>query len=165
MGRIYSFLPILGAKPYLLVLGSMPSVFSLEQNAYYANPRNVFWRIMGRLLGFDESISYDKKIDNLKKGRVVLWDMCQSCERLGSLDSAIKKEKPNNVAQLVALHSIGAIFLNGGKASSSFFRHVDLSKLQPTIMICKLPSTSPANARMNFETKYKKWEEAWKKVF
>lgn len=165
MGRIHSFLPVLGANPQLLILGSMPSVISLKQQAYYANSQNAFWKIMGRLLEFDAAAPYNKRIASLKKGRVALWDVCQSCKRVGSLDSAIKEEKPNNIAELVALHSIGAIFLNGGKAAISFFRHIDLTALQPDIAIYKLPSTSPANARMNFETKYKKWEEAWQKTF
>ena len=45
------FSPILGQDAAVLILGTLPSRKSLEQNQYYGHPQNVFWPIMGELFG------------------------------------------------------------------------------------------------------------------
>ncbi|MEF9479230.1 hypothetical protein OWR28_17165 [Chryseobacterium sp. 1B4] len=47
----------------------------------------------------------------------VLWDVIDSCERKGSLDSEIRNEEANQIAELLEEHpNIKAIFCNGGKS-------------------------------------------------
>ena len=56
---IESFKPILGALPHTLVLGSCPSVISLEKAEYYGNKRNAFWPIMNDVFGGNGFKSFD----------------------------------------------------------------------------------------------------------
>ena len=46
MARIYGFPPVADANSRVLILGSMPSVKSLEDGFYYGHPRNAFWRVL-----------------------------------------------------------------------------------------------------------------------
>ena len=47
------FPPVGSARPRILILGSFPSVISLEKGQYYGNARNHFWEVLGIVL--DES--------------------------------------------------------------------------------------------------------------
>ena len=43
---IYSFPPIEPDRAAVLILGTMPSVRSLEQMQYYGHPQNQFWKLI-----------------------------------------------------------------------------------------------------------------------
>ena len=145
----------------VLVLGSMPGAASLAQQQYYAHPRNAFWPIMSRLLGMAPGLPYAQQLAALNRHGVALWDVIAYCQRQGSLDSAIRQEKPNDFGQFFAAqHKIAVIAFNGGKAWSSFKRHVlPLAVVPPHIKLLTLPSTSPAHASLNFEQKLKQWQQ------
>ena len=160
MRRVHSFAPVMGQQPRVLILGSMPSEISLAERRYYANPRNAFWRMMARLIGFDPDLAYPKKLAALKKAHIALWDVLESCQRRGSLDSDIKHETPNDIDSLLAAHPISAIFFNGRKAQASFRRHIAAASCE-SIALYALPSTSPANARLSEQEKYLQWQRAW----
>ena len=49
--RITAFPPVAPPGARVLILGSMPSVESLNQGFYYAHPRNAFWRVMAEVYG------------------------------------------------------------------------------------------------------------------
>jgi len=109
--------------PLFLILGSFPSVRSLEKREYYGNPLNHFWKAVSECVGQPEPLSYEGKIEMLKKARIALWDVFYSCERPGSLDKDISRAQPNPIAEFLRRHpSIVAIGANGGAAAQGFAR-------------------------------------------
>src|SRR5579863_4258534 len=80
----------------VLILGTLPGRLSLQEQEYYANPSNAFWKIMCDLIGSDHHLSYrDKTIKIMEKG-IAIWDVCRAANRTGSLDSAIRNAEPND---------------------------------------------------------------------
>lgn len=160
--RISGFAPIFTADAHTLILGSMPGGESLKQGQYYANPRNVFWRIMSTLTGNENDLPYERRLQMLNDHRIALWDVLHSCERAGSLDSAIEvsSAQANDFRGFLAMNSnIRRIFFNGTFAEVCYRKHVlpQLSPAQAGIAIQRLPSTSPANASVRYEDKLRAW--------
>ena len=161
--RLTSFPAVVGENPHTLILGSMPGKRSLDEQRYYAFPQNAFWRIMGSLCGFDPGEGYNLRLDALKRSGFALWDVLQNCEREGSLDSsiALSSEVPNRIIEFLERYeSIGRVCFNGGKAETSFRRHL-LANLpdDKEITLVRLPSTSPAYAGMRYEEKLAIWRD------
>ena len=157
-----SFPPSASRHARVLVLGSMPGRRSLAAQEYYAHPRNAFWPIMQELFGISRGDSYARRLTLLRQQKVALWDVLQSCERPGSLDTEIVEASivPNDFQTFLQRHSgIHTIFFNGGKAEHAFLKHVrprlprELSELH----MQRLPSTSPAHATRKFTEKLEQW--------
>lgn len=160
MRHIQSFPPIERADARILILGSMPGEASLRAGQYYAHPQNLFWRIMGELLGTDPASPYKQRIQALKSARIALWDVLRSCRRKGSLDSDIDGESlvPNDFAAFFQSHpQITRVFFNGAKAEECYRRHVLPGIEGGSIEYLRLPSTSPANASISYERKLDAW--------
>ncbi|WP_333608447.1 DNA-deoxyinosine glycosylase [Arsukibacterium sp.] len=158
--RLYGLAPVLPAKARLLILGSMPGAQSLSEQQYYAHPRNAFWPIMAKLLHFDPQLPYTERLLRLQQHGVALWDVLQSCQRQGSLDTAIRAEQPNNFQQLIQQQSqLKLIAFNGAKAWQSFRKSV-LPQLftENSPKFITLPSTSPAHAAKRFSEKFEHWQ-------
>ena len=85
----------------VLILGSMPGAESLRLQQYYAYRHNAFWRIMGEIYGFSPELPYPERLAKLRENGVALWDVLAECVRPGSLDSAIRAPRPNDVPGLV----------------------------------------------------------------
>ena len=148
-------------KSKILVLGSAPGILSLKKQQYYANPRNAFWWIMAEIFQFQHALAYNERVANLTQLGIVVWDVLASCERLGSLDSAINKgsEIANDVEGLLKLKpTIKVIACNGQKAYQLLKKHQSLV-FDLECDILSLPSTSPAYAAMSKEKKLEKWKE------
>ena len=159
--RVQSFAPILGKHPRILILGSMPGIASLEAVQYYAHPRNVFWPIMANLFSIDAETDYAQRVAQISEAPVILWDTLKRCERPGSLDASIKREsvEANDIPGLLAEYrGIRAVACNGA-TSANYFRRLVLPQLPKAIEIelLPMPSTSPANAGMNFAQKLTAW--------
>lgn len=156
------FAPVLPKKPKVLVLGSMPGGASLNAQQYYAHPRNAFWPVMQALFDIDVQLPYAKRIDKLKAARIALWDVVHQCRRNGSLDTSIEPGSVivNDIGGLLTRNkSIAAVFCNGGGAWQLLHRHF----LRPNgdhirIPVYRMPSTSPANARMSLQQKCIEWK-------
>ena len=156
-----SFLPSIDEKSEILILGSMPGVKSLEEQQYYAHPQNRFWKLMGLFCNVENlhDLNYQKKLQNLLKNQIALWDVIQSCNRDGSLDSNIQNEVPNNLPDLLKqFPNIKIICLNGNKAYTAFKKY--FPDLLEKYNCYKLPSTSPANAKYKLDDLYNEWNKA-----
>ena len=155
MNRINSFPPIVDENSRILILGSMPGAKSLQMQQYYAFPQNQFWKIMFHIFDEEFSENYETRIDLIKKNNVALWDVIESCERKGSLDTEIKEEIDNNIPELIAGHpKIKTIFCNGQKSYKNLLKILGKDFKIPIIV---LPSTSPLHT-VKFEEKLESWK-------
>lgn len=146
----------------ILILGSIPGVKSLDEQQYYAHPRNAFWNIMETLFSIPTTATYENRITSLCNKKIALWDVLKKCHRNGSLDTSIKNTTNviNNFPDFFEAHkNIKHIFFNGQKAQQLFTRHY---KKNPSTIINQLsttllPSTSPAHASLNLQQKMQAW--------
>lgn len=143
--------PKIDSNCTMLILGSFPSAKSLEMRQYYANPNNHFWEIIEKIFQIPIGIQYDEKIIRLNGANIALWDVIESCERVGSSDNAIKNEKPNDFIKLFKEYpKINHIILNGAKAEKIWKKWFEDQPKGETsgckdIYIERFPSTSPRN--------------------
>lgn len=146
---IHPLKPIFDKNSKVLVLGTMPSPKSRENNFYYGNPQNRFWRVLSAV--FDESLPQNNKERTalLLKHRIALWDVLASCEIKGADDSSIKNPVPNDLSIILEACNINAVFTTGKKA---FLLYQKLCEPKTEISAISLPSTSPANCRTSFES-------------
>ena len=156
LSQVQSFSAIIGTTPQILILGSAPGQISLQKQQYFAHPRNAFWRIMAELFDFDDALNYPQRVSKCQQLPLIIWDVLASCQRKGSLDSAIQKNsiQINDFATLFEQYpSIHSVFCNGATAYRLFTRNVRNHDLN----VYQLPSTSPANARMTYTEKLIAW--------
>ena len=157
MNRSKSFLPIIDKETKILILGSLPGKKSLELREYYGHPRNRLWEILAHLTNNEIPQNYERKKEFLFKYNIGLWDVAHSAYREGSMDSNIKKERPNDIENLLESHeSIRVIGFNGKKAEKMFYKSF---KEKTHLRYVPLPSTSPANMAINFEEMCRRWSD------
>lgn len=157
------FPPVAGADSRVLVLGTLPGPRSLQMRQYYAQPRNAFWPIMGRLFGAYPELAYPARLAVLKKHRVALWDVCHAAFRPGALDAAIDTASivPNDLDRFLKSHRRIRLICFNGRTAEKLYRRLVLPGLPESrrgIPGTTLPSTSPAYAAMRFEEKLQHWE-------
>lgn len=146
----------------LLILGSFPSEASLRAQQYYAHPRNHFWPILSALWAPQLAVPlmelpYAERLSIVQAHGVAIWDVYANCLREGSLDSAIRTPVLNDLAGLIArTPTLRLIAHNGGESA----RHMRVTR-QFGLPVCRLPSTSPANASYSFERKLAAWREVF----
>lgn len=168
---VHSFNAVCNTNTHTLILGSMPGVTSLDAVEYYAHKRNAFWPIMLSMIDNVEpnhslisELTYQQRIKKLLSNGIGLWDVLASCERSGSLDSAIKSEsvKMNDFKSLFKRYpTICTVGFNGKTAQRLFNRHM-LNKIEQadSIRWLDLPSTSPAMASLSLQQKSSIWAKA-----
>lgn len=155
MSRISSLPPIVDNSSKILILGSVPGVKSLQMQQYYAHPQNNFWKLMFHLVDTEFSSDYHTRLQLLKKHRIALWDVIESCERKGSKDTDIKSEIDNDIQELINSHpNIKIIFCNGQKSYKNLLKVVGKNFIIPIVV---LPSTSPLHT-IKFEEKLEQWK-------
>ena len=152
-----SFLPIIGASPRVLVLGTLPSRVSLEKQQYYGHLQNAFWRIIYALFEGVYQEDYKTKVEFAKEHYVAIWDVCYTAVRPGSLDVDICMEQPNCIGELLEKNpSVSVIAFNGKKSEQLFFKYF---KKKEGINYVTLLSSSPANAAYSFVKKLENWKK------
>lgn len=159
MQRLLGLAPVFDAGVRVLVLGSFPGATSLQAAQYYAHPRNAFWPVMAALLGEADlpALPYAQRLPALLAHGVGLWDAVASCQREGSLDTAIEAAMPSDLAQLLPrLPALRAVACNGALA----YRETLAILGDPGLPLLKLPSTSPAHAGVSLADKVAAWRVA-----
>ena len=138
--------PILPAGPVrALVLGSFPSVMSLESKQYYGNPHNWFWRMLCHCgVVEDPTAPYPERVAALHRTGLAVWDLYARVRRPGSGDNRISDAAPNRVGALLAERGPFPILLNGRRAREwrLHFSALDAATVE-------LPSTSPRPLHWN----------------
>lgn len=161
---IHSFTPIAGPRARLLILGSMPGIASLAAGQYYAHPRNGFWPMLESIWGIPHTAGYAARVKAVRAAGIAIWDVLARCRRRSSLDSDIDMESivTNDFTAFFAAHpAIRLIAFNGGTAAALYRRHVlhTLPARWRELPTLRLPSTSPAHARLTLEEKLRAWSQ------
>lgn len=171
--RIYGFEPFVPDNARVLILGSMPSVKSLEQGFYYANAQNRMFRLIAlyyaRSLGIAPEAAQPLATVEQRKAAlehlgIAMWDVIASCQRVGSLDSNIKNPVCADIIGLISHHpSIKTVITNGGLSARLFERHTlkdpRLQGIELSFNHIALPSTSAANT-IKFERLKESYDQA-----
>ncbi len=152
----HEFGPFYDEHSKILILGSIPSPKSRELGFYYMHPQNRFWSVLSHIFGEDIPVTIIDKKKFLKRHNIALWDVLESCEIEGASDSSIKDPIPNDIEKILKSSKIEKIYTTGMTAYKLYNKYI--FKSVGIDAIC-LPSTSSANAKMNFDSlvyEYKK---------
>ncbi|TFG87556.1 MAG: DNA-deoxyinosine glycosylase [Chromatiales bacterium] len=165
MAKRHSLPSVARSDARILILGSMPGTLSLQEQQYYAQPRNAFWQIMGQLYGFDQEVPYESRLGILMDRRIALWDVLASCYRPGSMDADIRTGDAlaNDFSAFFSAHpAVVRVFFNGATAHKFYERLVvpALDGADDRLRYERLPSSSPANAAMRLKEKVRVWRGA-----
>jgi hypoxanthine-DNA glycosylase len=135
----------------------MPGDRSLELNEYYGHSRNRFWKVIAQITGHETPTTYADKKQLLARTGIAVWDVVRQAIRIGSLDTAIKNEIPNELHTFIAQHpGLRTVAFNGKKSEALYDKYFERL---PGIIYLSLPSTSPANAQMSFEKLCAVWQQ------
>ncbi len=156
MMMTHPFDPVFDEHSEVLILGTFPSVQSRENQFYYGNPQNRFWKVLAALTGEAAPDTVPEKTAFLLRHHIAVWDVIAECEITGSSDSSIRDVRPNDMTVILDHAAIRAIYANGTKAYDLYMRYCAPAVERP---ITKLPSTSPANAAWSLERLIGEWRE------
>lgn len=152
----HPFAPVYNESSEILILGSLPSVKSREQNFFYGHPRNRFWEVIAHLLGEPRPQTIDEKRTMLLRHHIAIWDVIYSCDIQGSSDSSIRNVVPTDLRKIIDEASITRIYCNGRTSGNLYQR---FQEKQLSIPAITLPSTSPANAAYSLERLIAEWKQ------
>jgi len=155
MRYTHPFKAIINNDSVILILGTFPSIKSFENNFYYSHPKNQFWSILSTI--FNEILITEKeRINFLKKYKIALWDIVESCNRENSSDSNLKEVKVHDLSKLIKTYkNIKVIAFTSKKALYFYEKYHE----KINIPVVYLPSPSPAYAAMKIEDKIEAYRD------
>lgn len=151
---VHPFGPLYDSRSKILILGSLPSVKSREQNFFYGHPQNRYWKLMAKLLGETIPETIEEKKALVSNHRIAMWDAIYSCDIIGSSDSSIKNVVPTDLSVILNNSEVTHIFCNGNTSGAYYHKYQEAAL---GINAVVLPSTSPANAAWSFERLLEAW--------
>ena len=141
-----------------LILGSFPSVQSLERREYYGHPQNWFWRVMAHCGVVDDArAAYSERVEQVRSKHIAIWDLYERVRREGSGDDQIRDAAPNRVGELLESRGPFPILLNGRRLREFRRAFPDLEA-----ELIALPSTSPRPLHRNTEPSRSAAIEEWR---
>ena len=152
---VHSFEPVYDKASEILILGTLPSVKSRENNFYYGHKQNRFWKVLATLLKEPVPDTIEEKKAMLLAHRIALWDVIQSCDIKGSSDSSIRNVVPNDIRPILKTADIRQIYVNGGTAEKLYKKYIFPETGRAAV---RLPSTSPANAACSLDNLIGQWK-------
>lgn len=152
---IHPFGPLYDENSTVLILGSLPSVKSREQNFFYGHSQNRFWPLMAQMFNEPTPLTIDEKRDLILKHHLALWDTIYSCDIIGSSDSSIKNVVPTDLKTVIENSKITRVFCNGNTSGKYYHKYQEKVL---DIKAITLPSTSPANAAWSMDMLYNAWK-------
>jgi TDG/mug DNA glycosylase family protein len=153
---VHPFAPVMDPRCTVLILGSVPSVRSVEEGFYYMHPKNRFWLVLGALTGEDyAALDFSARGAALIRHGIGLYDAVYECDIMLSSDAKAKNIVPADIPALIGGTRVQRIFCNGALS------YATLVKYHPSLepMAEKLPSTSPANASYNMPRLIAAWQK------
>lgn len=154
---VHTIEPVYNEASQILILGSLPSVKSREQQFFYGHKQNRFWKVLSSILDEPLPETIPQKKQMLLKHHIAVWDVIKSCDIKGSSDSSIRNIEPNDLQNILKHSDIHAVFTNGKTAGNLYRKY---QEKQTGIIATDLPSTSPANAAYSLDRLKKIWGEA-----
>ena len=151
---IHPFGPLYNENATILILGSLPSIKSREQNFFYGHPQNRFWPLLAALFEEVPPSTVEEKKALALRHRVALWDTIYSCDIVSSSDSSIRSVVPTDLRPILSGSAVTRIFCNGA-TSGRYFQKYQAKTLGMEATV--LPSTSPANAAWTFDRLLEAW--------
>lgn len=157
MRQTHTIPPFCEGSPKILILGSFPSVKSRETGFFYGHGQNRFWRVVASVFEDETPLTVPEKKAFLKRNRIALWDVIESCDIEGSSDASVKNATVNDIKTLLEkFPSVEKIFVNGKTAKKLYDKYI-----LPSLGVYAeaLPSTSPANAAKTENDLFSEWKK------
>ena len=145
---VHNIEPLFAPDSRVLILGSIPSPKSREQQFFYGHPQNRFWPVLAAVFGEDAPTTVGEKRALALRHHIAMWDTLHSCEIRGASDTSIKNPVANDLKRLIDQTAVHAVFCTGATSYKYYNR---LCRAQTGIEAVCLPSTSPANAAWSKE--------------
>ena len=144
--------PVVDDKSHTLILGFLPGKKSLEEQQYYADPRNQFWCILSRIYSDSVGTDYNAKLSFLSTHGIALWNVFKKDSITNDLGGFIRKHP-----------GIKKVGFNGvEEAKHKFGRRWRDAPVFKTFEPHVLPSSS-GRYPMPFEEKVQDWQEFLKR--